>query len=206
MIKSNQDLNYFVNLCGFQQAFCTFEITAAKAVFDFMIVHQLSPLALLDPDTLKGLCPSQQALSHCRHPQTLSTQFSAAQLRCVAIKWLSSYRGSSLRSCQILSHILWNPTVHYRTHNSHSWARSTHSAPHHAVSYTYIVMSPYLHAGPSSDLFPGGFLTKILCSFLFSSSYRSPPSTLPVLQGPLCMDHNRVWVFWHKTEVFLEES
>ena len=67
-------------------------------------------------------------------------------------------------------------------------------------------MSPYLHAGSSNDLLPGGFLTKILCPFLFSSSYRGSPATLPGLQGLLCMDHNRVWVCWHRTGVFVEES
>jgi len=201
MIKSDQHLNYLVNLCGFQQASGTFKKkTAAKAAFSFMMLHQESPLALLDPDTLKGLYPSQQALSHSRQPQNPSTQVLGSTItwrcnegavfidRVLLVKlpvpqlhFMEPYSSSPHSQQSLLSQI-------------NSLNTPPYSTPHHAVSYTYVVMSPYLHAGPSSGLLSRGFLTKFLCPFLFSSSYHSPPAALTGLQGPLCMDHNRVCV------------
>jgi hypothetical protein len=84
----------------------------------------------------------------------------------------------------------WFITVFTRAlHWSLSWARSIQSIPSHPFSLrSILILCTHLRLNLPSGLFPSGFLTKILYSFLFSTIRVTCPSHPPWL------DHsNYIW-------------
>jgi hypothetical protein len=83
-----------------------------------------------------------------------------------------SGEAASCRDTQEIPNILWNPKVRYRVHKSPplvpilSQINTVHTAP--SYLRPTLILSTYLCLGLPIGLFPSGFPTKILYTFLLS--------------------------------------
>jgi hypothetical protein len=101
--------------------------------------------------------------------------------------WSSAILEKSL-TVQLLKFptIFWNSTVHYGVHKSSPlvlpWVRSTQFIPPYPTSLRYLLISSsHLGLGLPSGLFPSGFPTKILHTFLFARIHATFPAHLTLL-------------------------
>jgi len=79
-----------------------------------------------------------------------------------------------------------------------SWARCILSIPSHPISLRFILILPFhLHLGLPIGLFPSGFLTKILYTFLISPMHATCPTHL------ILLDKNSYRLLNSYTENFL---
>jgi len=87
-----------------------------------------------------------------------------------------SWEANRFSASQEIPRILWNPKVHYRSHNSFL------PVPSHPTSWrSILLLSSHLRLGLPSALFPSGFLTKILYTPLFSPIRATCPAHLILL-------------------------
>jgi hypothetical protein len=92
---------------------------------------------------------------------------------------LRPWQAASCSAIQEFPNIFWNPKVHYRVHKSLpldtmlSQTNSVHTIPPYFYN-THFTSPSHLHLGLPSGLFPSGFPTKILYTFLFSLACYMP--------------------------------
>ena len=186
-------MNYFDSLCYFQQATGTFQRTAAKAVYSFMTLHQLSPLALLDPYTLQWLCSQQQPTSSQPEHKVLG----------ITITWQCTLVAICIQEGHPWEAASSSATV-YGTWQFITVLTTATPEPDQFIStplccFLQIHCNVPISARRSlkwspSCKFPHQISVPI--SVLMSTCH-SPPAALSGLQGPLCLYHSRVCVCWH---------
>ena len=92
-----------------------------------------------------------------------------------------SWEADRISASQEITRILWNPKVNCRIHLSLSHARSIQSKPPHLNSWISILILSSQRLGLPSGLFPSGFPTKILYTWLLSPIHATCPSHLIIL-------------------------
>ena len=101
---------------------------------------------------------------------------------------------------QEISHILWNPTVNYRVHNSTPLVpilrQITPLQPHFISWRSILTLFSNLHLGLPNGLLPSGFPTKILYARLLSPMFATCPVSLILLDFINRISFGKVFRSW----------